>query len=73
MSHSPWTKAEASKIQSVQDKTGKDLHAPEKQSAGDRNMTSAEEATAKGFATTSNYDEESKKPDPDYTKKIRGD
>lgn len=66
------SKSEASKAQSIQDKTGKDLHAPEQQSAAYKNLKASQEATAKGFSTTSNFDEESAKPAPDYPTKIRG-
>lgn len=73
MSNFANTKSDASKAQSAEDKNDQNLNASAKQSVGDQNLNAAQEATAKGFATTSSNDKESTKPDPSYTKKIRED
>lgn len=56
--------ADASKAQNVQDKTNKDLNSNAKKTTAE----AMKDPTAKGFSTTSNYNEETTKPDSDYTK-----
>jgi hypothetical protein len=61
MSDAPITKADASNIQSHNDRTGQDSGkgsvSAAAQSFGDKNYQAADEATRRGFNTESNYNE----------------
>ncbi|OBZ89195.1 hypothetical protein A0J61_02754 [Choanephora cucurbitarum] len=73
MSNTPITKKDASNIQSMASQegydTGKGSTTAAAQSFGDKNYNAAKEATSKGFSTTSNYDEDTTKPDTPMKKK----